>query len=304
MPTADDVVREHLAAMRLSRHPRYSEGTIYARERALARMAALLEVPLLEASTGDLTRWIEGLHVIDNTLVHYASHARCFYDWCVRSGYLDRNPVDDLDVPVLVRGLPRPISEADLMMAIAAAPQPVRIWLILASYCGLRCKEIALLRRESVLDTADPPVLIVTPDATKGRRGRVVPLSSFVVGELHAFGMPRAGYLFRRRDGRPGPNQPAVISHVTARFLHELGIDATAHRGRHRFGSRTYRHSRDLLLVQNLMGHADPATTAGYVEISQADAIAAVEALPVPPVLRVVSELWTGGSGGRRRLWW
>lgn len=288
MPTtADDVVEQHLADMRRSR--RYSEGTIYARQRALARMAALIDVPLTEAGPEDLQRWASGLRVVDNTVVHYASHARCFYAWCVRRRYLDRNPMDDVDVPVLMRGHPRPMADDDQMRALAAVPQPVRIWLVLICYCGLRCKEIALLRRENVLDTADPPVLIVSPDATKGRRrGRVVPMPAFVVAELRAWGMPRAGWMFGRADGRRGPNSPAVISHMTARALHDLGIGATAHQGRHWYATKVYRQKKDVRLVQELLGHADISTTALYVDVSQADAIEAVEGLPVPPMLRAV----------------
>jgi site-specific recombinase XerC len=287
MPVSDDVVDRHLAELAQRRR---SEGTIYARRRALARMAAAIGVPLLRAAPDDLTEWLDDLEVIDNTIVHYASHARCFYRWAVRKRLVDVNPMDEVIVPVLVRGLPRPISEEDLMRAIAGAPQPIRIWLVLAGWAGLRCCEIAPLRRENVLDTATPPVLLIAPDATKGRRGRIVPLCSFAVAELHLAGMPRAGYIFRRADGRPGANRPAVISHATAAYLHESGIDATIHQARHRFGTKTYQAKKDLRLVQDLMGHADPATTAGYAAYCQADGIDAVEALPVPARLRAVGE--------------
>jgi len=288
-PEFDDVVERHLADMRNSR--KYRPGTVYARKRALIRMAAVIGKPLPEASPADLQKWASELRVVDNTLVHYASHARSFYSWMVRKRYMDRNPMDDVEVPVLMRGHPRPIADEDLMRAIVTVAQPVRLWLVLACHCGLRCKEIALLRRENVLDTADPPVLIVAPEATKGRRGRVVPMSSFVVAELREFGLPRAGWMFKRADRRPGPNSPAVVSHVTARALHDIGIDATAHQCRHWYGTKMYRQTKDQRLVQELMGHADPATTAIYVEISRTDAVAAVEALPVPPMLKAVGQL-------------
>lgn len=284
---ADDVVDRHIAELAQRRR---TDGTIYARRRAIARMSAAIGVPLLQVTAADLTEWLDDLDVVDNTIVHYASHARCFYRWAERKRLIGHNPMDEVIVPVLVRGLPRPISEEDLMAAVAGAPQPIRIWLVLAGWEGLRAKEITLLRRENVLDTATPPVLIISPDATKGHRGRIIPLCSFCLSELHAFGMPRAGYLFRRKDGRPGPNRPAVISHVSAAYLHESGYDATIHRFRHRFGTKTYQVKRDLRLVQELMGHADPATTAGYAAYCQADAVDVVEALPVPARLRAVGE--------------
>lgn len=283
----DDFVERHLAELEQRRR---TAGTIYARRRAIARMAAAIDVPLLEASPADLTGWLDAIDVIDNTVVHYASHARCFYRWAQRKQLIGANPMDEVIVPVLVRGLPRPVGEHDLMRAIAGAPQPIRIWLVLAGWAGLRCKEIALLRRENVLDTASPPVLLITPDATKGHRGRIVPLCSFCLAELRLAGLPKAGYMFRRADRRPGPNRPAVISHVSAAYLHDCGLDVTIHQFRHRFGTKTYQAKRDLRLTQELMGHADPATTAGYAAYCQADAIDVVEALPVPPMLRAVGE--------------
>jgi site-specific recombinase XerD len=92
----------------------------------------------------------------------------------------------------------------------------------------------------------------------------VVPLSPFVLGELAAAGLPGRGWAFLRRDGMPGPNTPATVSHQANQALHAAGIAATLHQLRHRFASQLYRHSRDLRLVQDLLGHVNLATTAGY----------------------------------------
>jgi integrase/recombinase XerC len=285
MAVPEVVLERHLADLRLLGQ---SENTIYARRRAVTRMAALIAVPLLEARHEDLAAWRASLRVTDNTAVHYASHARRFFDWAVARGYCEANPAAGLLVPFLTRGLPRPIGEDTLAGAVAAAPMPVRLWLVLAGWAGLRAKEIALLRREAVLDTAEPPVLLIARDATKGHRERVVPMSAFVVGELRPH-LPRAGWVFRRADGRPGPNSPARVSQAANAFLHSAGITETLHQCRHRFGTMTYRAKRDLRLVQELMGHADPATTAGYAAYSQEGALEAVEALPAPGRLRSVA---------------
>jgi integrase len=190
-------------------------------------------------------------------------------------------------VPRIGRRLPRPVSEPDLMRALAMATPRIRPWLVLAGWCGLRAKEIAYLRRECVLETAGPPVLLVARDATKGRSERVVPLSAFAVAELVPV-LPAAGWVFRRMDGRPGPNTPGLISHLANAHLHECGVAASLHALRHRFASETYKASRDLRAVQSLMGHARPETTALYAAYDQPSARAAVDALPVPERLRVV----------------
>ena len=48
------VLAAHLEALRLRGH---TPGTNYARRRALARMAAAIPVPLLEATGADLRAW-------------------------------------------------------------------------------------------------------------------------------------------------------------------------------------------------------------------------------------------------------
>jgi integrase/recombinase XerC len=276
-----DEITAHLAWLAWTGH---APSTIEARHRALRRLARALPVPLLDATPGHLAAWRAGLTVTPNTVVGYASHAREFYAWAVRSGLLSSNPADGLPVPRLTRGLPRPISEQALTDAVASAPPRIRPWLVLAGWAGLRAKEIALLRRERVLDTATPPVLLIAADATKGHRERIVPMSGFVLTELRIAG------LFPRRDGGGGPNAPHTISHLAAAHLHSCGTPATLHSLRHRFGTILYQQTKDLRLVQELMGHARPETTAGYTAFDRVSAVAAVESLPTPRRLAAVED--------------
>lgn len=280
-PLSDEILSQHLACLRLQGQ---SEGTIYARSRALARMGGRIPVPLLEATPAHLLAWRAGLTVTGNTVVQYASHARGFYIWAMDEGLITVNPARRLPLPRLVRGVPRPISEQDLMRAVRTAPRRIRPWLALAGWGGFRVKEIALLRRECVLDTAAPPALIVAADATKGSTERIVQACTFLISELRDAGLPRSGWMFGRADGLPGPNAPWLISHLLSEYLHDCGISATPHQLRHRYGTQLYHASgHDLRLVQEQMGHRRPETTARYVAYYQAEAAVAVEALPVPP---------------------
>jgi integrase/recombinase XerC len=265
-----------------------SERTVYQRRRALWRLARFLDgAPLCEATAADLAAWRASLTIGDDAVVAYVSHVRGFYAWLCSAGLIDDNPAAGLPVPRLGRRLPRPISDQDLLHAVQAAGPRIRPWLVLAGWAGLRAKEIALLRRTAVLDRASPPVLLIARDATKGRAERVVPMSSFVLAELGPV-LPASGWVFRRGDGLPGPNQPHLISHLANRHLHACGIQETLHQLRHRFGTGTYRAGRDLRVVQELLGHASPSTTAGYAAFDNPDAVAAVEALAAPGRLVVV----------------
>jgi integrase/recombinase XerC len=282
---ADVAVTAHLRHMELSGcQPR----TVHGRGLALARMAAVLPAPLLGACAADLLSWRAGLTVSGDSVATYVSHARAFYGWALDAGLIDENPAARLPAPRRGRRLPRPVSEKHLFAAVAGAPDRIRPWLVLAAWCGLRAKEIALLRRECVLEQAATPVLLIAWDATKGRLERAVPLCPFALEELRPH-LPRTGWVFRRRDGQGGPNRPRHVSNLAAGYLRDAGIPATLHMLRHRFGTEAYRAARDLRLVQELLGHRDPATTAGYAAIVQADAIRVVGQLPVPGRLRAVT---------------
>jgi integrase/recombinase XerC len=277
-------MEKHLDHLRLSG---YSPATIYARRRILLRLKAVLPVPLCEATPEMLTEWRAGLAVTDDAVVTYVSHIRGFYRWCEQEGFTESNPAARLPVPRTGRRLPRPVGEEDFMRAVALAPPRIRPWLVLAGQAGFRAREIAYLRRDAVLESAVPPVLIVSADAGKGRRERLVPMSAFVIGELRAAGLPQSGFVFPRHDGQGGPNAPWLISQLASRHLHECGVAATLHQLRHRFLTQAWRVTHDLRLVQELAGHASPVTTAGYTLVDNPEAVAAVEAIPAPARLRV-----------------
>lgn len=242
--------------------------------RNLRRLAEWLDdTPITAATENDLLRWRKSLTVADQTVMNYATPIRAFYAWLERKGHVARNPAIDLPVPRTRRGLPRPISDADLDYAIDTAPARIRPWLVLAAYAGLRALEIAQLQRRDVLNTWRPPMLRIVG---KGQKERMVPLSPYLWSELQAAGLPRRGYVFTRIHG-VGPNTPARISNLCNAHLHDCGFDETLHQLRHWFGTETLDTSRGKLrVVQELMGHSNPATTAGYAAIRQADAVNAV----------------------------
>lgn len=54
------------------------------------------------------------------------------------------------------------------------------------------------------------------------------------------------------------------MSRTISLYLTSIDVDATAHQYRHWFGTRTYALCRDIRVVQELMGHSSPSTTAIY----------------------------------------
>ncbi len=282
-----DLVLRHLRHLEMQG---YADKTIYGRHRALIRMAAALNGPLAGASEDDLMAWRMRLQVSPGAVLAYVAHAREFYAWLVAEGVREDNPAARLPVPKIARGHARPISEEDLTTALACARPRIRPWLVLAGWCGLRAKEIALLRRENVLDTRQPPVIVVASDATKGIHERIVPMPRFVLSEVVP-GLPGSGYCYRRGDGLRGPNAPHRVSTLCNQHLRECGIQATLHQLRHRCFTLLYDDTLDVRLVQEAAGHRSPETTVIYTKLSQSRSSAAFERLPVPRRLQPVVSL-------------
>lgn len=217
----------------------------------------------------DVSSFIDSRHVEARTVYGWLSTLHVFYRWAIKAGHTTVDPTESIDRPRLRRLLPRPIATDDLSRAVAAAEPMMRAWLLLAALAGLRCREVAELRREDIVDTMEPSVLLVAHG--KGDKPRAVPLHPDLWRALLVAGLPRAGRLW---------SVPAwKVSHAIRDHLHGLGIEASAHQLRHWFGTMIYAESQDLRVTQELLGHASITTTAGYVAWSQARAADAVRRL-------------------------
>src|SRR5258708_5198342 len=205
-----------------------------ARADGAAREVNRPEPDLLSATPADLAAWRTSLTVGDQAVAVSCARGAGSHACAAPRGTRPDTPAAGLPVPSPPRGIPRPVSEEDLAAALACASERVRPWLVLAGWAGFRAKEVALLQRSSVLDTAVPPMLLVASNATKGRRERVVPMSAFVLAELRAAGLPSHGWMFPRRDGKPGPCTPSLISGLAGRCFREAGSAATLQLAPHR----------------------------------------------------------------------
>jgi len=257
------LIQAHLEWLRLRG---LRPATIKSRRGALLRLQRALPCPLLDATEDDLQKWQEGLRLGPHALSTETAHVAQFFHWAQRHGHRADDPAELLPRPRTPNMLPRPISEADLRMALACAPDRIRPWLILAGWCGLRAREIALLERSDIRDQDDPPTLFVRDG--KGGKQRVVPLPRTVARELASLRLPARGPVFRRADGLAGGIPPARLSKVAAMYLHSIGVPATLHHLRHRYASLAYQVTHDLLLVRDYMGHENTNTTAGYAKIN------------------------------------
>lgn len=259
-----------------------SPNTITTRVRTLKAFSLWLGAPLATADEETVEKWLDSLSLGPRARSTYLSSLSAYYRWAVRSELAERNPITEIERPRLGRLLPHPIPKADLATALQQAPPRMFAWLTLGAFQGFRCHEIAHLRRESVLERRDPPLLVVRQG--KGSKDRILPLNATVEAGLRRHGLDN-GYLFQRSGG---PLRPKTVSAYINTYLHDLGIPSTAHSLRHFFGSELYRVTKNLRLVQEMLGHARSDTTSIYVAFDPADAFPVVRDMTVNGTFRLL----------------
>ncbi|MBK9181436.1 MAG: tyrosine-type recombinase/integrase [Acidimicrobiales bacterium] len=235
------------------------------------------------ATNSDVEAWLDSRHDVTGRGVPSARYRRWlistlhgFYRWAVDVGACPADPTVGVVRPRVRRGLPRPIGDADLDVAVRLADPQMRAWLLLMAYAGLRCAEVAGLERGDVADSGGLPVLRV---CGKGGRERIVPAHPLVLMALRAAGLPGSGRLFVRSDGQPFT--PSQVSRRVNWYLRSLGVSDSAHSLRHWFGTNLYAQCHDLRVVQELLGHESLEMAALYAQWSRVAGRQAVEGLPV-----------------------
>jgi integrase/recombinase XerD len=222
-----------------------------------------------------------GYGLSPRTSARRLSTLKQFFRFLVQEGVRDDDPTGRLDAPRLNRRLPKLIDAAEIERLIAAAredrtPAGLRLTALLELLyaSGLRISELVSLPLAAVARGA--MVLEVTG---KGGKQRLVPMGAAaraaldawlaVRGETVQAGTANARWLFPSR-GKSG--------HLTrircGQLLKELAVKAGLEPGRlsphvlrHAFATHLLGNGADLRSVQQMLGHADIATTEIYTHV-------------------------------------
>lgn len=188
------------------------------------------------------------------------ANLRSFYAWARRWEHRDDDPTSRLDPPKVPKGLPRPISRADLRLLLDVLPDDLRRAVCLGAWAGLRVSEAAALEWADV-DTEARRIRVLG----KGAKTRMVGLSPILLDAL----LPDTGR--NVVTGSTEAYSAAALQRRVNRAIQAAGVDATFHQLRHRYGTLALAGTSNLLAVSRAMGHASPATTAIYAATADAD---------------------------------
>lgn len=232
---------------------------------------------LKDRTTEEVQQWLDSLSVTPQSRGAYLGDLHSLYVFLERCGAVELACTEAIDRPRRPRYLPRPVGSDDLTVILEGAPPKLRLIFVLAALAGLRAGEIRNLDVHDLDRTAG--VLWVRQG--KGGKDRVVPICADLDREFARYGLGRSGPVVAKENGDRYAEHS--ISAMTHAYLRSRGVDVKLHQFRHWFASSALDASGNLRAVQDLLGHASPATTAIYTRISTAQTRPVTDMLHLPP---------------------
>ncbi|WP_261370212.1 tyrosine recombinase XerC [Lysobacter firmicutimachus] len=229
---------------------------------------------VLALQAEDLRGFIAAEHrrgLTPKSLQRRLSACRSFYGWQVKQGALAASPAAAIRAPKAPRKLPQ-VLDPDEAKALVEVPTDAplglrdRALLELFYSSGIRLSELCALRWRD-LDLGDGLVTVLG----KGSKQRSVPLGSYAAAALREWrastGAGNEAPVFPGRGG--GPITPRAIQLRIRQLAQRQGLFKRVHPHllRHSFASHILESSGDLRGVQELLGHADIATTQIYTHL-------------------------------------
>lgn len=189
-----------------------------------------------------------------------------FYSWAAstRTVFVDVSALPSVRASAPA---PRPADDEAVRRALQSSDWRVHLAVRLASEMGLRRGEVARVRVSDIVRDGCGASLIVHG---KGGKARTVPMPPGLVAAVEARG---PGWTFPGDDA--GHVSPEWLGKLVTRAL-PPGV--TMHALRHRFATRAYERTGDLVSVQRILGHESPHTTLRYLAIADEALRAVVEA--------------------------
>jgi len=253
----------------------------------LQRFAAAAALPLRAAQVQHIRRWAAQLHaggLAPRSIALALSAWRGLYRWLGRDGLVAANPVEGVRAPRAPKPLPKALSVDHAVAlvehrnaagdAVLAARDACIAELLYG--CGLRVGELVGLDAQAGagaagwIDAADASAHVLG----KGSKRRSVPvgrpallaLDAWLAGRGAIARLGEAALFVSRRGTRLTPSQ--VRSRLKAQAI-AAGVPAHVHPHmlRHSFASHVLQSSGDLRAVQELLGHANIATTQVYTKL-------------------------------------
>jgi integrase/recombinase XerC len=263
---------------RLAGERRASPHTVAGYRRDLAKLLRFMQAQQLASfdalDANRMRGFVAAEHragLAPKSLQRLLSSCRSLFRQLTREGVLANDPLLGVRGPKVRRKLPQvlDVDEAGALVETDSGGKLAvrdRAMLELFYSSGLRLSELCSLHWLDLnLDEGEVRVL------GKGGKTRIVPVGRHAIAALRALGaeqgMPAAGAVFRGRAGAPINPRTVQLRMNKLALLQDIPKHIHPHLLRHTFASHMLESSGDLRAVQELLGHADIATTQIYTHL-------------------------------------
>jgi len=217
--------------------------------------------------------------VRDSTIKTYWSKLNSFFEWLVRKGHLERNPLHDLMRPPEPRyedSKALKDHEVDKILAAIISrtsnPLALRRDIVIVSlllYCGLRRGELISLQVKDI-DLLHGTVT-VRGETSKSKKTRILPMHPTLLMHLKDYIAERTRCSYKTEHLLVSTNHDNAgltrngLRHWEKRLVRISGINFHLHRFRHSFATNLARKDVGIVKIQKLLGHSSLSMTERYV---------------------------------------
>lgn len=217
------------------------------------------------------------------------STLRAFFKYlCVKMKQIPENPMEELESPKLKKSLPKylTLDESVQLLESIGGRDKERDYAIITLFlnCGLRLSELCSL---NYTDIKSDGTLTVTG---KGNKERTIYLNEMCIDAVKDYmkvrpvdGVKDKNALFL--SGRKNRISPKTVQHLVEKYIEKSGLGDrgfSTHKLRHTAATLMYQKGGvDVLLIKDILGHENLATTEIYTHIVDSQLKNAVEANPL-----------------------
>lgn len=278
----------HILVQKFSEYSKFIKGysprTIQRYKHTIAYFCNHAHISEIEEVTAENTRNLfyygrTTQHWSANTFICYHKSLLVFFRWCIKEGFMDSNPVSEIEIPKLERKLPSKLSKQDAQRILEVVDNypygkaflRFRNYAIFATliYTGIRKGELLNLKYTDV----DVENLSIFIRQGKGNKDRVIPINYRLAESLQKYlEMRNKAYktcpeFFTSYTHDMGLTESG-LKRLVAKIVKTSGIKFSLHKLRHTFATLMLEGGCDIYSLSKMMGHSDIKTTTIYLAAS------------------------------------
>lgn len=214
-----------------------------------------------------------------NTFIVHHKSLMVFFRWCVKQGYMSKNPIEEIEVPRLEKKLPPKLNKQNALQLLEVVynyPYEYRFLryrnhaiFAMFIFAGLRRQELLNLKFADV----DIENLSIFVRQGKGSKDRVVPMSYTLALSLKRYVEERKRLAKTCPEFFASLNRNRGFTDTGMKRLVQImrqssGIKFSVHKLRHTFATLMLEGGCDIYSLSKMMGHSDIKTTTIYLYAS------------------------------------